>query len=994
MVSSTLRDLGPHRAAVRKALEGQHLHPVAMEQDSARPNGTVIESSLEKVHDCAAFVGIIGHLYGEIPESDLNPDRLSLTELEFREARRLGRPMLIFIMSEDHPVRKADIERDPGKTAKLAAFREEVKRDEDDSGAHRVYRTFDDLQGFEVAVVQAVAELRRHLDAAAKPVTAGARSVREGAIPELADCYQARTEAAQLIEAIAAGGTAAVTHVLSGLGGVGKSQLAAALARKHADTVDVLLWADAGTRSGILTAYQNLAHRLDCPHRDDPEQAASWLLARLQEGAYGSWLIVLDDLADPADLQGLWPSGPSGAVVVTTRRTDAALFTAGRRRVELGVYSPEQAAAYLVGKLALPDDASRLVEAEQLADDVGCLPLALAQATAFMANNDESCTGYRQLLAKRRGRLTDVFPADALADDYRQTVAATWSISVEAADRLTPAGVAGPLLELAGMLDPNGFPIELVGTAAARDYLLMRRPAPSAVDDRPGAIEEHELDERDCRYALHNLARMSVLTIDRTSPTSVTPGGGPRVRVHALVQRAALEQLPPDRLQQVARAAANALLAVWPNIERDTGLGQVLRANAGSLITRAGAALWTSGPHPVLRRLGQSLGEAGLVNDAAEYWDSMVGQAQQHLGADHPDTLGTRAQLIRWLGEAGNPTGAATAAEQLLAEQQRILGPDHPETLTSRNNLAYWRGLAGDLTGAATAMEQLLADYLRVSGPDDPHTLTTRGNLAHLRGMAGDPAGAASIVQQLLADQQRLLGPDHPATLLTRNNLAYWLGTAGDHTAAVTAFAQLLADRQRVLGHDHPDTLLTRANLVSSQGEAGGSAAAATACEQLLIDARRVLGSDHPTTLTVRDNLARWQGEAGDPPAAAAAYQQLFPDILKIFGPDHPGTFTVRGNLARWQGRAGNPTAAATAYEQLLTDIRRVLGADHPDTLAVRHNLAHWQGEAGDPTAAATKLEQLLADRVRVLGPDHPDTLTTRTNLAYWRGQGNARRGD
>ena len=106
MVSSTFRYLEAHRAALMRAIEGQGLHAVAMEQDAALPGGTVVDSSLRKVRDAAAYIGVISFRYGQVPDSaEGNPERLSLTELEFREARRLGRPMLIFIMGLDHDVK-------------------------------------------------------------------------------------------------------------------------------------------------------------------------------------------------------------------------------------------------------------------------------------------------------------------------------------------------------------------------------------------------------------------------------------------------------------------------------------------------------------------------------------------------------------------------------------------------------------------------------------------------------------------------------------------------------------------------------------------------------------------------------------------------------------------------------------------------------------------------------------------------------------------------
>lgn len=130
----------------------------------------MLDASLKKVRDAAAYVGIISHLYGQVPETELNPNRLSLTELEFREARRLNRPILIFIMGTEHPVTVANVERDPGKIEKLDVLRQEVKHSADDSMVYRVYREFNDFHEFEVAVTQSMAELHRHLEARAQAV--------------------------------------------------------------------------------------------------------------------------------------------------------------------------------------------------------------------------------------------------------------------------------------------------------------------------------------------------------------------------------------------------------------------------------------------------------------------------------------------------------------------------------------------------------------------------------------------------------------------------------------------------------------------------------------------------------------------------------------------------------------------------------------------------------------------------------------------------------
>ncbi|MER6162878.1 tetratricopeptide repeat protein [Streptomyces sp. NPDC001868] len=840
-------------------------------------------------------------------------------------------------------------------------------------------------------------------------------------LPRQADSFQDRGEVGALDAALAGGGTAVVCQVLAGMGGVGKTQLAARYAR-HAlasGGVDLLVWVTATTRTAIVDAYAQAAQEILHAGPDDPGRAAEAFLAWLEPrpGAERRrWLVVLDDVADPADLRGLWPpASPSGHTLVTTRRQDAALTGHGRRLVRVGQFTPAEATAYLTTALAAHDRHESPGELAALAADLGHLPLALAQAAAYLTDTGLGAAGYRGLLADRARRLPELLPdPGSLPDDQTVTATAAWSLSLDRADQLRPAGLARPMLELTAMLDPNGIPTNVLTSAPALAHLMSNRTAPG------GGQEPPPVTAREAVGALRTLHRLSL--VDHTPGTPHQA-----VRVHQLIQRATRDSLTPDRHHQLARTTADALTAAWPAIERDTDLGQALRANTTTLAHCAEDALYRPATHRVLFRTGTSLGETGQAGAAATYYRNLTDTTRRRLGPDHHDTLAARQSLVQWQGRAGDAGGAAAGAAELLADCLRVLGPDHHNTLIARHGIAYWRGKAGDAPGAIAAFTELLADCLRVFGPDhdgtfaarhglaewrgqqgdpggataefaelaadclrvlgpdNPHTLITRADLAYWRGEAGDGPGAAAAYAELLADQVRVLGPDHPDTLAARGRLARLRGDAGDAPGAVVAYAELLADRVRVLGPDHPDTLAARHRLARLRGDAGDAHGAAAAHAELLADRVRVLGPDHPDTLITRDNLAYLQGRAGDAHGAATAYTELLADCLRVLGPDHAHTLAARGSLAYWRGRAGDAHGAVAAYAELLADRVRVLGPDHPDTLATRRGLARWRGDAGDAHGAAAAYAELLADRVRVLGPDHPDALATRDNLAYWQ---------
>jgi hypothetical protein len=162
MVSSTFTDLVEHRAALIDAIHAHKLHANVMEHDAARLVDVVV-SSLAMVRDSHAYIGVISQKYGQVPkDKHRNPQNLSLTELEFQEAERLRRPILLFIMGDDHPVKRADVETNKTKLKKLNDFRERAKKAAN-SEVHRVYAVFESLEDFQKKIAGSLNELCQHL---------------------------------------------------------------------------------------------------------------------------------------------------------------------------------------------------------------------------------------------------------------------------------------------------------------------------------------------------------------------------------------------------------------------------------------------------------------------------------------------------------------------------------------------------------------------------------------------------------------------------------------------------------------------------------------------------------------------------------------------------------------------------------------------------------------------------------------------------------------
>ncbi|MFF1717405.1 tetratricopeptide repeat protein [Streptomyces sp. NPDC058268] len=770
-----------------------------------------------------------------------------------------------------------------------------------------------------------------------------------GVLPLAADCFQEREVSRRLETALAAGQTAILTGsthsggsgVLSGMGGVGKTQLAAAHARRAlaSRTAAVVVWVTASSRQAIIDAYAQAATTLGlpgCAGTDPPADASHFLTWTTTTGR--SWLVILDDIQDPKDVSKLWPPADAqGRVLATTRRRDAALAGQGRRLVSIDTYTPAEARAYLTDRLTSHHRAEPTEQIDGLADDLGCLPLALAQAAAYLIDDGITIAAYRALLAEQT--LEGVKP-DSLPDDHEQIVARTWALSIDRANTAHPAGMARPLLEMLSVLDPNGIPYSVLTSPPVLVRLAV---------DTPDQV----------RRGLRVLHGFNLITHNPDATHR-------EIRVHQLIQRATYEALTPNQQLDTAYLAADALQKAWPDIESDE-LGAILRANTTALRETTGIALWQRNNkiHPLLFRGANSIGGALQPAAAVAEFTQLHITTEEIFGPDHHSTLELRLRATYWRGRSGDEAGAVAAFEELLTDMLRVLGPDHPDTLVTRYELANCRVHAGDTDRAVAELKSLLADDTRVIGALHHETLTTRFGLAQALQAAGDRAAAAAMFEELLADDIRVLGPDHPHVLTDRYTLALLHESDAE---VIAALEHLRTDELRILGPRHPDSFSTRRELARRRVAAGDTAEALAELEELLADQTQTVGADHPETRTTQDELqrqallyARALTEQAHELASSRHHEEAiasYQEAIRL-NPDYAEAHKGLGNLFRQLGRH---EAAITAYRHVIR-----LGSNDPqihqdlgDTLTSlgRHE------EAQSAYYEATRLKSLASRRL------------------------------
>ncbi len=677
---------------------------------------------------------------------------------------------------------------------------------------------------------------------------------------------------AELRSRLEASGPGAAAQAVTGLGGIGKTQVVAEYCHRYRDRYPAgVLWVEAATSRSLNDGYGDLARRLGlvADEEADAGRARRAVLDWLHR--HDGWLLVLDGADEPPVLAPFLPTAGGGHVVVTSRRSRLAGLGV-RRPLGLEVFAAADSLAFLTERAGVEPGTEHEAAAE-LAEELGHLPLALEQAAAYVEVNE---TGWAAYLEEwRRQRMALLERQAPQAGGYHATVASTWAMSFERVAGESPA--AADVLRAAAFLAPDAIPYELITDAA--EHLGPELSVRAA--ELAGGFAAGEL--------LAPLARYSL------------------IRRHAADRVFSVHRLVQDVLRRELDEAA----AIW--------LGRVVDA-VDAIFPDVAFETWTECRRlfPHARRLARAVEATGLATGSADrllnqaasfaYQQGRFAETLQLLelsvriagvvhGAHSEETLASRGNLAVAHRAAGNLEQARALHQAVADARLEMHGSEHPDTLTSINNLAEARWDSGDVEGARELHRQVLETRRRTLGEEHRDTLESMANLAETCRELDDLETAGALHRQVLASHRRTLGDRHPETLTARSHLAQIRLAQGAADEAAAEHAELLEERRRLLGAEHPDTLISMNRLAAAQRQLGALAEARGLRAQVLQIRRRRLGEDHPSTASSKLYLAEVLDDLGDSSAAHDLLAEALSAFRQVLGEEHPQTRDVRRRL-------------------------------------------------------------------------------------------------
>ncbi|MFF4147475.1 FxSxx-COOH system tetratricopeptide repeat protein [Streptomyces sp. NPDC001698] len=728
-------------------------------------------------------------------------------------------------------------------------------------------------------------------------------------------------ELEQLREVVESARSAVVAQTLHGLGGVGKTTLALQYAHTYLDKYTITWWISAESPESITSGLASLALRLNHPFATagvTSTESVEWAISWLQ--SHSGWLLVLDNAESPDVVSAIIGQAQGGHYLITSRV--AAGWGHIASQINLDVL-PLGDAVELITRISSISGEGE--QKKQLAIELGCLPLAVEQAAAYISYTKSSCRRYLELLQKVPSKAFAA-TADIGADSI--TVAKTWQVTLKSIEERNPLAIR--ILRTLAWVGSADLPREVTHSLAD--------------------------DAFDVDAALGLLSAYSMISL---TPDSVS--------VHRLVQAVvrASEEVPIALSShphvQAAMGIFNSLnmepetaFDSWPMWRRMLphieALDHFVSPGEGSDALRA-LLLFAARFLKVQNQLEQALKYAEKCVQMAELQDD---------DSEGPNLLSCMNLLGGTLQAVGRCRESVEIFRNLVRDSTEFHGPADPFTLSMKNNLASAYQDAGLIPQAIDLFEKTLAEREENLPPDDPSILTSRHNLASAYGIDGQPHRSIPLLERVAEDRRRVFGEDSISTLNSMSVLADAYGKIGKLVQAASVQKRVLGKREEILEQADPSVLQARKRLADIYRQAGNPKRAVPLYEKNLEIALRVFGADDqraiesgiPLAFAYQDIKQHWK--------AIPLLRRALVWRESVHEEDPRFVVTARNNLALAHWLAGDVKIAEGLLRQALSDAEDSLECDDEVARVVRFNLHNLMNGA-----SVTRAGQLQTERVR-----------------------------
>ena len=693
---------------------------------------------------------------------------------------------------------------------------------------------------------------------------------------------------------------------ISGLGGIGKTQLMLEYAYRKRDDYQAVFWLKADTQGLLEEDLAQAARLLEVPEARKRQPNHQYLVNEAKQWfqKHSDWLLLLDNVEEDIHVKDILSGMPHGHVLLTTRSQAVAELASNLR---LGKMQPEEGALLLLRRahILLPSvsldtfphvDRQKALELSLLLDG---LPLALDQAGAYIDEAKCSISDYIQLYYKYRKELLQRrSQREKLYADYRESVATTWLISFRKVEQQCPA--ATKLLDFCAFLHPDAIPedILLEGTHLANTGI---HPIVES------ALQLNQACEVLLRYSL----------IRRNAAANL-------FSIHRLVQAVLQDGMD----EQTQRIWAEQVVHVVERAFTSSPLEQVEYYIPHARLCADFIKRWNltgEAPTHLLERVAGEVNKRGWHAQATPLYLRAFGASVDLRGNDDLRTIDLLCEVGRVHMELGVYGMAVFLYERAKKEYERILGMEHPSVVDCLNHLALAELKGKNMANAAHYCTQALAWHKRVSEPAFAQRATTYSIAAEIAAIFGNAVLAEAYYQDALRMSKQVSGEESAEVANMLSGLGMLYLRYGVFERAEPILQRALEVRQNVLGHDHPQTAQSLENLAVLARFRANPKVAEQLCSQALAIRQQKLGPYHPDIAQNYRALAVLAHDQGRADEAEQLYREALTGYQYSGGLESPDYLLLLSDFADFLRIRGQTDEADTYDYQFESTVKRIL---------------------------------------------------------------------
>jgi serine/threonine protein kinase/tetratricopeptide (TPR) repeat protein len=764
------------------------------------------------------------------------------------------------------------------------------------------------------------------------------------------------------------GKVAVRTQAVSGLGGMGKTQIAAEYAHRYHSEYQVILWVRGDTREKMLSDIAALATMLNLKGQHEQEQhhvieaVRSWLRKNTK------WLLIIDNFEDLRLVQTILPSTVRGHILLTTRTQTTGNIA---QRIDLEKMTLEEGALLLLRRTkilaqdatlqdASTTDCQRAIAIVEVLDG---LPLALDQAGAYI--EESGCNLSNYLCRYQAGRMKLLGRRGGFDIDHPTSVTDTFSYSFEKIEKISPAALE--LLRFCAFLHPDAIPEELIIHGATELGPILQPVAtdPFLLDSTIATLRKFSLVRRNSDTNMLSMHRLVQAVLqDRMCEETRSIWVERTIRAINLALPDVSEFIMWQRCQQYMPHVQNcvALIEEW----------KIVSPEAARLLEQTGVYLQVQAQYT----------QAYVLFERAVDIRTLLAEAGPAV------TTASLSHLFWHYYHQGQYALAEQPIWKVLRLLQQTPGTDQQPVATCLGAVAYLSYQQGKYSQAEDYFLQALAIYEKHVGLQHPSAVCTFSGLGNVYLALAKYDRAERFFWDALNIWQQMPEPQHPLMCSSLNGLAQLSIVQGKYAQAELYLQQERAHLEKTLHPLHPTlahNLNDWATLHMAQGKYNQ---VEPLLRQSLTILEQTVSLQHPIAGRTLDILGRFSYLQGKYTTAEQFFQRAQRIREQALGVEHPDVLTTINNLADVSMKQSKRSVAEELYKDVLAVRTRILGAEHPAVAQTLHSMAQLFYLHGQYADAEHVYKKALTIREKVLGPEHPDVAQSLYGLAllyYWK---------